>query len=80
MKPVNIELKKKFMNDEFVFPKSGVVEMFCDDAEGVMKIITTVDGDLHFIIKGVNKYRNTVRLRMSGSSIDIGEQLEITRT
>jgi len=78
---VSKALKKKFMNDDFVFSKKECVEMYCDDGEGVMRLIRSVDSDIHLALDSVHTGRPTsIRHRTSGSIIDMHKQLEITRT
>ena len=74
------DIKKKFMNDEFVFPTKQVVHILGDDGEGTLTLVTTPDGDVHFAMRGVNRHRPAIRHRMSGSLIKMDKQLEISRT
>jgi len=73
-------IKEQFMNDEFVFPTQQVVHILGDDGEGTLTLVTTPDGDIHFAMRGVNRYRPAIRHRMSGSLIKMDKQLEISRT
>ncbi len=75
----DIDKKKKFLNDEFVSSEKDVVTLHCDDGEGMLNMYRTDDGDIYFKVFGTDR-TDTVRVRMSGSSIDPEKKSEIVRT
>ena len=74
----NMIIKEKFMRGECVHSTADMVELICDDGEGILNIWRSIDGDIHFFFFGHS--RESVRVRMSGSSIKSEKKNEIDRT
>ena len=57
-----------------------VVRLYCDDGEGELQIIRSVDDDIHFHIMGSARGRTSVRFRQSGSFLKGDKHYEINTT